>query len=51
LLFEWSRPVSFLLDQNIILTQFILQTLINRIDHIITFIYHIDHIHFPHSPH
>lgn len=27
MLFEWSRPVSFLLDQNIILTQFILQTL------------------------
>src|SRR5438067_5697637 len=27
LLFEWSRPVSFLLDQNIFLTQFNLQTL------------------------
>src|SRR5258706_15665374 len=26
LLFEWSRPTSFLLDQNIFLTQFNLQT-------------------------
>src|SRR5258705_3857435 len=26
LLFEWSRPTSFLLDQNIFLTQFSLQT-------------------------
>jgi hypothetical protein len=27
LLFEWSRPASFLLHQNRSLTQFILQTL------------------------